>query len=292
MYLWKLWFRCEGAWSSLPRLSDVQEHSLKPGIRVCGGGGRHYTQWRLLIGRSGTGVIQDPTGRRLIPPGHAALVPVSARDYAITAEAPAWRVMIATLDGDDLGGHLGAAFGPYGVVVRLPDNDPLISGLARFERRWISVQRAGTPSPSGTPVVPMSPAESFARAADLLALVARAMDSSPTDDPLVAAAQEIVSGSKRLDLSVKDLSRALRVSRKSLAEHFDRLGMPSPGRWLREARIRAASADLLVAGTSIAAVSRRHGFSNTASFARAFRRVMGLTPAAWILDRLSPTLRS
>jgi AraC-like DNA-binding protein len=51
--------------------------------------------------------------------------------------------------------------------------------------------------------------------------------------------------------------------------------------WIRTRRLEACRQDLETSSTTIAAVARRHGFSNMSSFSRAFRAEYGLSPREW-----------
>jgi AraC-like DNA-binding protein len=71
-------------------------------------------------------------------------------------------------------------------------------------------------------------------------------------------------------ISARHLYRVLAESGVSLAD------------WIRIRRLEACRQELETAsGTIIAAVARRHGFSNMSSFSRAFRAEYGLSPSEW-----------
>lgn len=75
-------------------------------------------------------------------------------------------------------------------------------------------------------------------------------------------------------ISVRHLYRLLAENGISLTE------------WIRTRRLEACRQELAAfsagsAGTSIAIVARRHGFSNMSSFSRAFRAEYGLSPGEW-----------
>lgn len=84
-----------------------------------------------------------------------------------------------------------------------------------------------------------------------------------------------------VDLTVDQVTRRLRVSRRYVEGVFARHGL-SPATYLRSLRLTRAQA--LLAGTSNVSVgdaARLSGFSDPATFTRAFRRATGLTPSAW-----------
>jgi len=80
------------------------------------------------------------------------------------------------------------------------------------------------------------------------------------------------------------------LSRASLYRLFDPLG--GVAGYIRERRLQRAMEELTARGSpsrSIAAVGRKMGYPDAASFARAFRAQFGMTPSAIIKTRAKPT---
>jgi LacI family transcriptional regulator len=98
-------------------------------------------------------------------------------------------------------------------------------------------------------------------------------------DPYVAAALRLIRRSGPFALSVKDVMRAISVSRRSLERRFRQ----SLGRGIFEEiqRVRIDRAASLLAGTdlSIAALAQQSGFSNANHLGLVFRREAGMTPS-------------
>lgn len=81
--------------------------------------------------------------------------------------------------------------------------------------------------------------------------------------------------------TVEDLAREVGVSRSALAERFAALVGQPPMQYLGRWRLQLAG-DLLRGGRqTVAAVAGEVGYDSEAAFSRAFKREMGVSPAAW-----------
>lgn len=83
------------------------------------------------------------------------------------------------------------------------------------------------------------------------------------------------------DWTVAGLASAVGMSRSSFAERFARLVGTSPMQYLTRWRVHVALGALADGRSSTAEVAFSVGYSSEDAFSRAFRRVMGQTPAAW-----------
>lgn len=100
-------------------------------------------------------------------------------------------------------------------------------------------------------------------------------------DPFVSRALALLHARPGAAWTIQELGRQVGLSRSALADRFaDILGMP-PMQYLARWRIHAAAYDLLNTGKSILGVALDAGYDSEAAFSRAFKRVMGLPPAAW-----------
>jgi AraC-like DNA-binding protein len=86
-------------------------------------------------------------------------------------------------------------------------------------------------------------------------------------------------------LSAEQIAAAHYISVRYLYRLLAATGI-SLGDWIRTRRLEACRQELAASstgptGTIIAAVARRHGFSNMSSFSRAFRAEYGLSPRDW-----------
>jgi AraC-like DNA-binding protein len=91
--------------------------------------------------------------------------------------------------------------------------------------------------------------------------------------------------------TVDELAGHVGLSRSALAERFTGLLGAPPMQYLTRWRLQLA-ADLLSSGrSSVAAISAEVGYESEAAFNRAFKRELGVTPAAWRRKQLAPEAR-
>jgi AraC-like DNA-binding protein len=81
--------------------------------------------------------------------------------------------------------------------------------------------------------------------------------------------------------TVEELAGRVGLSRSALAERFtDLVGAP-PMQYLTRWRLQLAADQLRSGRRSIAVISAEVGYESEAAFNRAFKRELGVTPAAW-----------
>jgi AraC-like DNA-binding protein len=104
-------------------------------------------------------------------------------------------------------------------------------------------------------------------------------------DPFLSRAITHLHAEVDAPWTVEELGRQVGLSRSALGERFTRLlGMP-PMQYLAAWRIQVAAHELLASGKSIAQIAQQVGYESEASFTRAFKRELGLPPAAWRRER-------
>jgi len=100
-------------------------------------------------------------------------------------------------------------------------------------------------------------------------------------DPFLARAVARLHADIAAAWTVDALARRVGLSRSALAERFTRvLGMP-PMQYLAKWRMHVAAHELRASGKSIAQIAELVGYDSEASFTRAFKRAVGMPPAAW-----------
>jgi AraC-like DNA-binding protein len=99
-------------------------------------------------------------------------------------------------------------------------------------------------------------------------------------DPLVGHALASLHGAPAEDWTVESLARAVGTSRSVLADRFTHLVGESPMQYLALWRMQLASRRLLE-GEPVAHVAAAVGYESEAAFSRAFKRLVGESPAKW-----------
>jgi AraC-like DNA-binding protein len=106
-------------------------------------------------------------------------------------------------------------------------------------------------------------------------------------DPLIGKALAALHSDPTESWTVDRLARTVAMSRSTLADRFTTMvGMP-PMQYLTLWRMQLASG-LLSTGSRVAEVAPSVGYDSEAAFSRAFKKVMGTSPAAWRKTRLFP----
>jgi AraC-like DNA-binding protein len=83
------------------------------------------------------------------------------------------------------------------------------------------------------------------------------------------------------DWTLQELAKEAGLSRSSFAERFtDYVGIP-PMQYLQKWRLQIAASRLVDGGASIATIAADVGYESEAAFSRAFKRVIGASPADW-----------
>ncbi|HXZ49664.1 MAG TPA: AraC family transcriptional regulator [Usitatibacter sp.] len=81
--------------------------------------------------------------------------------------------------------------------------------------------------------------------------------------------------------SLDELGRQVGLSRSALHERFSRFVGQPPMQYLAQWRMQLAAGLLQTSNATVATVALEVGYDSEAAFARAFKRVVGLPPAAW-----------
>ena len=100
-------------------------------------------------------------------------------------------------------------------------------------------------------------------------------------DPHIARAVAAMREAPGEPWTVDRLARVASASRTVFAERFRELVGDSPSRYLATVRVEQATELLRDDRLSVGEVAHRLGYGSDVAFSRAFRRVTGVSPAAW-----------
>lgn len=99
-------------------------------------------------------------------------------------------------------------------------------------------------------------------------------------DPVVGQALALLHGEPTAEWTVESLARAVGASRSVLAERFAEMVGHPPMQYLTLWRMQLASRRLIDGG-QVAEVAGAVGYDSEAAFSRAFKKVVGQSPATW-----------
>jgi len=100
-------------------------------------------------------------------------------------------------------------------------------------------------------------------------------------DRAVGRALNLIHAEPRRDWTLNELAKEAGLSRSAFAERFTSfVGIP-PMQYLQKWRLQIAASRLLGSGAGIAAIAADVGYDSEAAFSRAFKRVIGQSPADW-----------
>jgi AraC-like DNA-binding protein len=100
-------------------------------------------------------------------------------------------------------------------------------------------------------------------------------------DPAVGRALALLHESPADDWTLEALARRAGISRSVLADRFTHLVGYPPMQYLARWRVQLAARQLSDGPKKIAAIGRDVGYESEAAFSRTFKRIAGVSPAAW-----------
>jgi AraC-like DNA-binding protein len=100
-------------------------------------------------------------------------------------------------------------------------------------------------------------------------------------DPVVGRALALLHQRPRFEWTLETLAREAGASRSVLAERFTHYLHEPPMQYLARWRMHLAAQLLSAAGAKVAAVAFDVGYQSEAAFSRAFKKLVGSSPAAW-----------
>jgi transcriptional regulator GlxA family with amidase domain len=100
-------------------------------------------------------------------------------------------------------------------------------------------------------------------------------------DPLVGRVLSLIHAKPTEDWTIDRLAKEVGASRSVLAERFSEIvGIP-PMHYLAKWRMQIASELLSGSTAKIATIAVEAGYKSEAAFSRAFKKMIGMSPATW-----------
>lgn len=100
-------------------------------------------------------------------------------------------------------------------------------------------------------------------------------------DPGIGRALAAIHGDPSRTWTVDELAREAASSRSAFAERFAELVGEPPMQYLTRWRLALAAQSLRSGDEALSRIAQRAGYDSDAAFSRAFRREIGMPPAAW-----------
>ena len=100
-------------------------------------------------------------------------------------------------------------------------------------------------------------------------------------DPYVGKALTLLHDRPAKAWTVESLAKEAALSRSALAERFNQLVGDTPMQYLTRWRMQLAATLLRARGASVYEAASEVGYASEAAFSRAFKKVVGISPAAW-----------
>jgi AraC-like DNA-binding protein len=209
---------------------------------------------------------------------------------------------LARRDGGDDGatlicGFLGCDARPFNPLLASMPRALRVPGVAVEGRSWVAsflslvVDESTRRQPGGEAVLERMSEMLFVE------VLRRYVDALPDDqtgwlaglrDPAVGRALALLHGRPAEPWTLERLADESAVSRSTLHERFAQLLGQPPIQYLAQWRMQLASARLRDTDAKVLDVALDVGYENEAAFARAFRRAVGESPAAWRRARRAP----
>ena len=101
------------------------------------------------------------------------------------------------------------------------------------------------------------------------------------DEPLLAEVFGFIEKRYREPISLKDVARAVSLSRGHLTTVVRRKTGRTVGEWIAERRMAEARRLLVETDLAVEEVGRRVGYVDAGYFVKSFRRTHGTTPLGW-----------
>jgi AraC-like DNA-binding protein len=116
---------------------------------------------------------------------------------------------------------------------------------------------------------------------DFASAVSAGRQAATASDVVIGQMERFLDDTYTHPLSLKEIARAVGVSKQHLLKACRTAGKPTPMRRLSAKRLEMAADLLLHTGFSIAEIADQCGFANAFHFSRKFKESFGRSPLAW-----------
>lgn len=224
-------------------------------------GGSFHERWVLLLALAGQGVVRLDNAWHAIEPGQAILVPpLRLHGYPRAEARLCWLFVTFEWPGHTPDGEVWPGPRPVPVATR------------QLLRRMLEEQRA----PEG-------------RASVLTALLLEVLRDlrpparlhAPATGPHSLLEAVRLAAAEAQPPRVAEVARRLGLAQSHLRARFRAEAGVSLGRYLREARLRAAALALREHNLSVKQAAEMAGYADAFTFSKAFHKVLGHPPSAW-----------
>ena len=100
-------------------------------------------------------------------------------------------------------------------------------------------------------------------------------------DDVVGRALGLLHGAPAHPWALDELAGSVAMSRSAFADRFTALVGQPPMQYLAQWRMQLAAGRLATGNAKVATIAEEVGYESEEAFSRAFKRVMGVSPAAW-----------
>jgi AraC-like DNA-binding protein len=273
MRLWQVNFQVYNALPSFPRPDVIVEEIQRyPSYAHFGAKRQGNPGGQFVITLKGLGGFRLNGKDHRLPPGRGFLAnhadPAHAYYYPPEGKEP-WIFLWIAMTGAVSERMISEINTRYGYLFTLPLDSGLVERLYARKSERGSVRVLSSPAAAAIVIDVLS------------SLVTEKEKDSPAEpsSALVRDAQQIILESLGADITVSALSEKLNVTREHLSRVFrERTGV-SPGEYIHEKKTRLACRLLREPGVSCKEAAARAGFESIASFNRAFKKALRMTPS-------------